>query len=100
MVDTDQEQPGTDSEQEQPVGDAEQQGPMADEEDSRRFREALLQHMQDVSQRLTALEVRSGKPQGVFRSVRDQARHTICRCVMLSPSWHRMHPRDPLCLRS
>ena len=31
---------------------------MAVDDDERRFREALLQHMQEVSQRLTALEVR------------------------------------------
>ena len=40
---------------------------MAVDDDERRFIEALLQHMQDVSQRLTALEVRQRETPRGFR---------------------------------
>ena len=63
--DSDQEPPETDSEEEQPAGDTVQRNPMADDEGSRRW-DALLHHMQEVTQRLTTLEVRQREPPRVF----------------------------------
>ena len=62
--DSDQEPPETDSEAEQRVRGTEQRNPMADDE--RGFSEMLLHHIQEISQRLTAVEVGQREPPRVF----------------------------------
>ena len=73
VVDTEQEEPVVDAEQEDPMVDAEQdpavdseqEVPMADDSDAKRFGEALLKSVQDLSrqiemmgQRFTPVEAR------------------------------------------
>ena len=92
--DSDQDPPETDSEEEQPVRDTEQRNPMVDDE--MRFRETLLHHMQEISQRLTAVEVGQREPPRVFQvgegsgmshhvPVHDEIGRASCRERVSSP---------------